>query len=234
MLYMELLSEQVRLTGPHRSPINLGNFHLPSLENRPYDSMQWPRKSPVEVNAFSRDSGTFFPSMQGTESNSRNLWSSPAGGNSSKNDGDAVDIPGLQQPTPPQLSRPGSRSLNNIMNDFEGEENNPDDDEPFQTSLHIAAERGHEDIVSMLLSSGAAVDDPDSEWNTALHRATRNQKLNVVLRLLKEGANPNAVNTAGWTPVHLAVSAGCIEIVRVLVQHGGDLSKKARGTAPYV
>jgi len=115
------------------------------------------------------------------------------------------------------------------MDDSEGEQNDLDGEEPFQTSLHIAAERGHEDIVNMLLASGTAVDEHDSERNTALHRATYNKKLNVVLRLLKDGANPNAVNTAGWTPVHLAVSTGSIDIVRVLVQHGGNLAKKARG-----
>ena len=102
------------------------------------------------------------------------------------------------------------------------------DDEPYQTSLHIAAERGHECIVDMLLASGAVVDAVDSEGNTPLHRATLKRKLDVVVKLLKHGANPNSVNTKGWTPVHIAVLTGSMELVGALVQHGGDLSKKAR------
>ena len=48
-------------------------------------------------------------------------------------------------------------------------------------------------------------------------------------RLLKNGANPNAMNVHGWTPVHMAFSLGSMEVVEVLIQHGGDLNKRAKG-----
>ncbi|PNY25572.1 Uncharacterized protein TCAP_04488 [Tolypocladium capitatum] len=104
-------------------------------------------------------------------------------------------------------------------------------EEPFRTSLHIAAEGGHDSMVDMLLTSGhIAIDESDSDANTALHVAVAGQKLVVALLLLRYGANPNAENAEGWTPVHLAVQTGSLEIVEALVAHGGDLGKKARGS----
>lgn len=102
--------------------------------------------------------------------------------------------------------------------------------ETFQTSLHIAAEGGHESMVDILLASGhMRVDEPDSEANTALHVAVASRNLAVAMRLLVYGASPNAENAAGWTPLHVAVRTGSVDMVEALVRHGGDLSKKARG-----
>lgn len=39
------------------------------------------------------------------------------------------------------------------------------------TALHFAADRGHPDIVQLLLSRGACVNHADSEGQTALHYA---------------------------------------------------------------
>jgi ankyrin repeat protein len=101
-------------------------------------------------------------------------------------------------------------------------------DEEFESSLHIAAESGHSDLVDVLLRSGSIVDEPDSESNTALHRATKAQRLCVVQRLLWHGADPNLVNAEGRTPVHIAVSTGSIEIVKTLVRFGGDINRRAK------
>ncbi|KAI0535217.1 ankyrin repeat-containing domain protein [Xylaria digitata] len=109
-----------------------------------------------------------------------------------------------------------------------GDDAEDDSYEPFQTSLHIGAERGHVSMVSMLLLAGAPVDALDSGANTALHRATRSQQLGAIRLLLEHGADPNHANAMGWTPVHLGVSAGSTGIVELLVQHGGDLAKKAK------
>ena len=108
---------------------------------------------------------------------------------------------------------------------------NENDDNPmegFESSLHIAADNGHRDLVDMLLRSGSIVDEPDSEGNTPLHRATNKRKLDVIQRLLRQGADPNLMNTAGRTPVHIAVSTGSIKIVETLLRFGGDLNRRAR------
>ena len=111
-----------------------------------------------------------------------------------------------------------------------GPDSELEEDEPFQTNLHIAAEAGHEKLIGMLLGSGYSADELDSEGNTALHRASLGKHVNVVLKLLRHGADPNLMNIHGWTPVHMAVSLGSMEVIELLVRHGGDLSKRAKGT----
>lgn len=104
-----------------------------------------------------------------------------------------------------------------------------DEEEPFQTNLHIAAAAGHDSLVGLLLGSGYTVDELDSDGNTALHRASLGKHVKIMQRLLKHGADPNCVNIHGWTPVHMAFSLGSVEVVQVLVRHGGDLKKRAEG-----
>ncbi|KAF1993034.1 ankyrin [Amniculicola lignicola CBS 123094] len=118
---------------------------------------------------------------------------------------------------------------NVFVDGYFGQDNDLDDDEPFQTNLHIAAEAGHDSLVGLLLGLGYSVDELDSDGNTALHRASLGKHVKVMLRLLKIGANPNATNVHGWTPVHMAFSLGSMEVVEVLVRHGGDLNKRAKG-----
>ncbi|KAI0421152.1 hypothetical protein F5X98DRAFT_330249 [Xylaria grammica] len=150
-------------------------------------------------------------------------------------------VPPKPSKHPPMPSSIGTKRVDDGNDDNENENDNDNspaspesdkgassDDEPFQTSLHIAAEHGHESIVGIILASGVMVDERDSEGNTALHLATQTQNLPVVLRLLEQGANPNAMNMRGWTPVHLGISTGSVDIVKALVRHGGDLSRKAK------
>lgn len=108
----------------------------------------------------------------------------------------------------------------------------PDDNETFQTPLHIAAEGGHDRIVAMLLQSkSASVQEVDSDNNTALHHATYYRRAATVRLLLDAGADPNLRNAMGWTPVHLAISVGSAEMLEDLVRYGGNLGLKALGKA---
>ncbi|KAI4710114.1 hypothetical protein J4E89_005346 [Alternaria sp. Ai002NY15] len=72
--------------------------------------------------------------------------------------------------TGPSRTQSGSESSNdtrittpNLFVDgrLGGQDNDLDDDEPFQTNLHIAAEAGHDSLVGLLLGSGYTVDEPD-------------------------------------------------------------------------
>ena len=58
------------------------------------------------------------------------------------------------------------------------------------TPLFIAAQNGHEDVVRLLLDSGASVDKPDQLGRTPLLMAVINQHVGVAEMLLKKGANP--------------------------------------------
>ena len=91
-------------------------------------------------------------------------------------------------------------------------------------------------IIELLVSAGAAVDQPDRGGVTPLHRAVRARSPAAVAALLSAGANPRAATRkAGSTPLHLAVApsgasgtAGAgefqLEIVRMLLAAGATLA----------
>lgn len=61
-----------------------------------------------------------------------------------------------------------------------------------KTPLTLAAEYGHERIVSMLLAFGAAISQPDDKSRTALCLAAENGHSGVVEQLLAAGAEVDA------------------------------------------
>ena len=78
-------------------------------------------------------------------------------------------------------------------------------------------------MAAFLLDRGADV-------NAACHgttprRCTRPWSKNDLLvaqLLLERGAAVNAKTKSGWTPCHFAASDGNVELMRLLVEHGGD------------
>jgi ankyrin repeat protein len=170
----------------------------------------WPQDPPAEALVFSTHDAGGFDSNHDTN---RTTWPDTGASRTQSGSESSNDI------TNPNLFVDGRLEQDNDL----------DDEEPFQTNLHIAAEAGHDSLVGLLLVSGYTADEPDSDGNTALHRASLGKHVKVMLRLLKSGANPNATNVHGWTPVHMAFSLGSMEVVEVLVRHGGDLNKRAKG-----
>ena len=91
-------------------------------------------------------------------------------------------------------------------------------------------------VIELLVSAGAAVDQPDRGGVTPLHRAVRARSPAAVAALLAAGADPHAVTKkAGSTPLHLAVAstgaggtAGAadlqLEIIRLLLAAGATLA----------
>jgi ankyrin repeat protein len=91
-------------------------------------------------------------------------------------------------------------------------------------------------VIDLLVSSGAAVDQPDRGGVTPLHRAVRSRSPVAVATLLAAGADPHvATGKAGSTPLHLAVAptgAGGTagtgdlqrEIIRMLLAAGATLA----------
>ena len=62
-------------------------------------------------------------------------------------------------------------------------------------------------IIELLVSAGAAVDQPDRGGVTPLHRAVRARSPAAVAALLSAGADPGAATRkAGSTALHLAVA----------------------------
>ena len=122
------------------------------------------------------------------------------------------------------------------------------------TALHYACDPrplsptwdpdGQRRIIELLVSAGAAVDQPDRGGVTPLHRAVRARSPAAVAALLSAGADPRATTgKAGSTPLHLAVApsgasgtAGAgdyqLEIVRLLLAAGATLADVDRNGIP--
>ncbi|KAI5656488.1 hypothetical protein M9H77_25281 [Catharanthus roseus] len=73
-------------------------------------------------------------------------------------------------------------------------------------AIHFAAQKGHLDVVRMLVTSGVSVKSINRKGMTALHYAAQGSHIELAKYLIKKGSNVNAKNKAGKTPVDLATS----------------------------
>lgn len=95
--------------------------------------------------------------------------------------------------------------------------------------LSLALEQGHQEIVDMLLATGAKM-EPDWEDDagyTLLHHAAAGGCTEQVRRLIQKGADISAATTEGkWTPLMLAAIHGHTDTVDELLKHGANLRQK--------
>ncbi len=68
------------------------------------------------------------------------------------------------------------------------------------TALHVAAWRGNESAVLLLLDAGAKVDEPGDMDCTPLYAAVAQGHVKIARMLLEHGANPDADNELNATP----------------------------------
>uniref|UniRef100_A0A3P8Z511 Ion transport domain-containing protein n=1 Tax=Esox lucius TaxID=8010 RepID=A0A3P8Z511_ESOLU len=84
--------------------------------------------------------------------------------------------------------------------------------------LLVAAERGHPEVVSILLQNQARVDVFDEEGKGALHLAAEQGHEDVADILLSHKAFVNAKTKLGLTPLHLGAQKGSAGLVKLLVE----------------
>ncbi len=89
-----------------------------------------------------------------------------------------------------------------------------------RTPLHEAAARGASDLVSLLLKSGASINQQDTEGRTALHLAGLSAHPEVFKILLAGGANLTIVDKDERNPIHLLCLSSDAEapLVEILKQ----------------
>ncbi|XP_049794708.1 ankyrin repeat domain-containing protein 6-like [Schistocerca nitens] len=93
-----------------------------------------------------------------------------------------------------------------------------DEDESGWTTLHWAANKGHENATRCLLEGGAEVDARTSGWQeTPLYRAAYNGHEAVARLLLEAGAEADARNKTKSTPLLVAAEKGHVAVVRLLL-----------------
>ena len=95
-----------------------------------------------------------------------------------------------------------------------------------ESAMHVAAERGYTEILSLLLEHNVDIDSRDSDRETSLHRASYRGKLGVGKYLLNHGADINARDMDNWTPLFNATSEGEVEFAQMLIERGAMIEAR--------
>lgn len=97
-----------------------------------------------------------------------------------------------------------------------------------KTNLELAVESGLHDIAELLLEFHAYFDLAIEQGSPSLlHRAIERDDLETTILLLRWGANINRRNKSSYTPLMVAVERRNILIVKLLLEHGADLTAKS-------
>ena len=103
------------------------------------------------------------------------------------------------------------------------------------TPLLLAAQRGRDDLIELLLKAGASVKTAEAklpEGQTLLMHAARTGQVASVKALLAAGSNPNARETrTGTTAAIWAATGSHANAIRVLAEAGADLNVLSKVTS---
>jgi ankyrin repeat protein len=96
------------------------------------------------------------------------------------------------------------------------------------TALHWSAERGDNELASLLLSAGAQTESTTRLGDyRPLHLAAKGGHESVVRELLQAGATSDPVTTTGdVTPLHMAAASGNAASVALLLEHGAEVDRR--------
>ncbi|XXH00153.1 hypothetical protein Hte_006495 [Hypoxylon texense] len=88
------------------------------------------------------------------------------------------------------------------------------------TALHLAARYGPRDIVNLLLSKNAEINQRDLNGSSPLHLASRYGLCEIVTCLLDAKADLRQLDNDGCTPFHVASMFGQLEVLSLLYERG--------------
>ncbi|KAL0262557.1 hypothetical protein SLS55_001525 [Diplodia seriata] len=91
-----------------------------------------------------------------------------------------------------------------------------------QTPLHIAASKGHRELMQILIDHQADVNQKDPRNRTPLHTAARHGHLTAVALLLDNEAEIEVTGDDGETPLHWAAVHGHLDVTELLLDRGAN------------
>lgn len=106
------------------------------------------------------------------------------------------------------------------------------------TALMLAAERGYDEIVEVLIKAGANVNAKnrpsafEEGRRSALHRACEAGKVSTVKLLLELGADSNCLSQSQWSPLYVALFWRKPEVAICLLEHGANPNGPEKSLEP--
>lgn len=94
------------------------------------------------------------------------------------------------------------------------------------TALHLAAARGNEEQVRLLLGDPSQLEAKNQRRRTPLYEAAKRGQLGTMKLLIDKGANLEAKATQGFTPLFPAIQWGHLEAVQLLVSRGAQINAR--------
>jgi ankyrin repeat protein len=96
------------------------------------------------------------------------------------------------------------------------------------SALYEATKNGHDETMEVLLDHDAQLARSEGLAASTLCQVVCNGDIMTLRRLLKAGIQVNAADYDKRTAVHIAAAEGNVAAMRVLVEHGADLTVKDR------
>ena len=96
------------------------------------------------------------------------------------------------------------------------------------TALLEAVKNGNEETMELLFEYQAELCMPESLAASVLCQAVFDGDMMLLKRLLKAGIEVNAADYDKRTAAHIAAAEGNVAAIRVLAEHGADLTRKDR------
>lgn len=90
------------------------------------------------------------------------------------------------------------------------------------SAMHLAAENGHVDVITLLLEHGADVNQVDREGVTPVLLAAKRGHLEALRLLFKNGGDLNALDAFGL-PLHYAALGNHTNVVKFLLEKGSNI-----------
>lgn len=105
-----------------------------------------------------------------------------------------------------------------------------------RSPLHLAAHKGHNEVVQVLLRAGCDLDIQDDAGQTALHRAAVQGNTQIISALLQESCALDRQDKDGNTALHEVSWHGFSQSVKLLVKAGANVhaKNKAGNTALHL
>ncbi|KUL83288.1 hypothetical protein ZTR_09137 [Talaromyces verruculosus] len=92
------------------------------------------------------------------------------------------------------------------------------------TSLQWACERGHSEIVQVLIELGADVNAQGGDYGNALQTTAERGHLDIAHLLLEQGADVNAQGGRYGNALQAAAQGGYLNIIQLLLEKGADIN----------